>query len=145
MQKKYLILILSFLVFVIGALIYPYRAWSGHSRGIFLQNFSAFSHSFFFVMLWSYPYLSRKTVIIGGVIITALITPFELLQKEEIRNHFDTFLPQTVLDYGRYGTFDARDLVAGLMGAIFAVLVCLAIIKKEGIRNESLDTNHYTR
>lgn len=123
---EYWVLGLGALVFLVGALIYPLRDYLGRVDGVFLESFSAFSHALFFVLAWGFPYISKYSIIWGGVIITIIITWFEYMQDDYLA-YFIDYLPQIVINYARNGSFDQQDVNAGYLGAILAVFIGIIV------------------
>lgn len=117
------IILLGAAAFLMGALIYPLRIYLGHANGVFLESFSAFSHAFFFVLAWGYPYLVIESIIFGGILITVIITWFEYMQDDYYLEFFIDYLPQIIINYARNGAFDQQDVYAGYLGTLMAMII----------------------
>ncbi|MBL1419858.1 MAG: hypothetical protein COC24_005045 [Alphaproteobacteria bacterium] len=125
------IILFGLLVFSIGALIYPLRTYIGNANGVFMESFSAFSHAFFFVLAWGFPYSSIRSIILGGVLITAMVTWFEYLQQPEILLIFENYLPNMIYNYANNGKFDAQDVMAGYVGSTLAVIGGIMVVLRK--------------
>jgi hypothetical protein len=117
--------------FVAGALVYPYRDWSGQSGGRFLESYPAFAHALFFTLLWAFPFRSLRSAITGAALILGLITMFELIQNQHIFAQIAPWLPEGIADYGRVGIYDPQDIAAGACGVIFATFVAVLVMRKK--------------
>lgn len=129
LELKHYLLLFGFLAFIIGALIYPYRAHYGPVRGMFFESFSALSHTLVFVIAWGYPFKSIKSILFGGVLMTILVSGFELLQKDENWQYYQDYLPNVVLNYAKNGVFDAQDMWAGVLGSAIAMVLGILVVK----------------
>lgn len=132
------LVIIAGIVFATGALIYPLRV-SGHlSDGFMFGSFSAFSHTLFFTVLWSFPFDSIRSSAKGALIIGGLAACFELTQLEHIREVFSNALPAFMQRYGDQGVFDVADLVAGFAGSVVAFGLIWRVLREgnKGIIHE---------
>lgn len=119
------------LAFIAGALVYPYREWSGQSGGWFLESYPAFSHALFFALLWAFPFASLRSAITGAALILGLITMFELLQNQHILTQVTPWLPESIAHYGRAGIYDPQDIAAGACGVIVATFLVMVVLRKK--------------
>ncbi|PCI88452.1 MAG: hypothetical protein COB24_02860 [Hyphomicrobiales bacterium] len=124
-------ILFGLLVFSIGALIYPLRTYIGGVNGVFMESFSAFSHAFFFVLAWGFPYSSIRSIILGGVLITAMVTWFEYLQQPEVLLVFENYLPNMIYNYASNGRFDSQDVMAGYVGSALAVVIGSIVVLRK--------------
>lgn len=127
-------MLLGALAFGLGAAIYPLRAYIGRVDGVFMESFSAFSHAFFFVLAWGFPYISIRSIVLGGVLITVMITWFEYLQDPEFLLIFQDYLSQMIYNYANNGKFDAQDVMAGYVGSALAVLIGIWVAVRKNKR-----------
>lgn len=128
---EYWLLLLGAGAFSVGALIYPLRIYTGRVDGVFMESFSAFSHAFFFVLAWGFPYVSVRSIVFGGVLITAIVTWFEYLQDPEFLVIFADYLPTMIYNYAHNGLFDAQDVNAGYVGSALAVMIGIVVAVKK--------------
>lgn len=129
-RSEHKVIAVAAVAFVLGALVYPFREWSGRSGGLILESYPAFSHALFFTLLWAYPFKSLRSILTGGVLILVLITVFELIQNQHILKQIALWLPKDVADYGRFGIYDPQDIAAGACGVITAVIVSRLVMRK---------------
>ena len=120
-------------IFILGALIYPLRTIVGGLDGAFIGSFSAFSHALFFVLAWAYPFKSGQSLIIGSVLVGAIVTAFELLQKPEVLLGLQDYLPDSVINYAKHGIYDPLDIAAGFLGIAGAGAIALTLTGKRDI------------
>ena len=124
------VFLLGVLAFAVGAGIYPLRTYIGRVDGLFMESFSAFSHALFFVLAWGYPYVSARSIVLGGIIITAMITWFEYLQDPAFLSIFADYLPNMIYNYAYNGKFDAQDVMAGYVGSALAVMMGIWVVMR---------------
>lgn len=124
-------LLFGALAFLVGALIYPLRTYIGRVDGVFMESFSALSHALFFVLAWGFPYISIRSVIFGGVLITAIITWFEYLQDPDFLLIFADYLPNMIYNYAHNGKFDGQDVMAGYVGSALAIIIGVLVAARK--------------
>ena len=121
MQSRHWAMVGASGVFILGALVYPLRAYMGGLDGVVFGSFSAFAHALFFALAWAYPFHSKRSLFIGAAVIGVIVTGFELLQIPEYWQSLQGRLPDVVLNYAKAGVFDPLDIAAGLLGISVAV------------------------
>lgn len=121
------------LAFAIGAFVYPFRAWSGYSSGVFLESFPALAHAAFFTLLWAFPFRSILSAWIGSFLVLSLITAFELFQNKHVLSVIEPWLSQPVAEYAKFGVYDPQDMMAGVSGVVIALVISISVARKRNL------------